>query len=144
MTQNGRPAASYFLSLTAGVGTAVLLVTAWTLIEGVSAGCATQNCLIPLDLQVSVAFTLSLIYAILFIAICVPTWLVLGRFNLANSWSAALMGFTLPLAYWVITNLPGASGVTGLLVGGLPYAISGLVAALVCRATGERLLGAAR
>ena len=50
------------------------------------------------------------------------------------------MGFALPLAYWVVTNLPGVSGVFGLLVSGLPYAVSGLVAAVVCLGTSNRLM----
>lgn len=120
--------------------TAVLLVTSWTLIDGIRAGCATQNCLIPLGTQVSVAFSLSLIYAILFAAIGVPAWLALEKFGMANGWNAALMGFALPLAYWAAINFPGVSGVFALLVSGLPYAISGLVAALVCLATSNRLM----
>ena len=120
--------------------TAVLLVTSWTLIDGVQAGCATQSCLVPLEAQVSVAFSLSLIYAVLFTAICVPAWLTLEKLGVANGWSAALMGFALPLAYWVVTNLPGVSGVFDLLISGLPYAFSGLVAALVCLATSNRLM----
>ena len=120
--------------------TAVSLVTIWTFMDGVWAGCATQNCLIPLGVQVSIALTLAPIYAVLFTAICVPIWLTLAKLDIANGWSAALMGFALPLAYWVVTNLSGVSGVVALLVSGLPYAVSGLVAALVCLATSNRLL----
>jgi len=140
MTLSGRPVALYLRSLTAGIVTAVLLVTSWTFIDGVRAGCATQNCLIPLGAQVSVAFSLSLIYAVLFTAICVPAWLTLETLGMPNGWSAALMGFTFPLTYWVATNLPGVSDVFDLFVSGLPYAVSGLVAALVCLATSKGLM----
>jgi hypothetical protein len=131
------PFVLYLRCLTAGVVTAVMLVTSWTLVEGIWAGCARQNCLIPLGAQVSVAFSLSLIDAVIIAACCVPVWLMLAKNRLANIWTAALLGFIFPLSYWAITNLPGQSGRTWLLVSGLPYAFSGLVAALVCWRTGD-------
>lgn len=113
-----------------GVGTAVSLVTAYTFLNAVLAGCAVHNCLVPLSAQVELAFLLSLFYALV-LSVCVtPIWITLDRIGLANFWSAFAIGFFAPATLWTLMNLDGHASVWSLIFDGLPYALCGGAAGL--------------
>lgn len=119
-----------------GIVMAVALVTGWTLLEGLRAGCATRDCLVPLSDQVSIAFSMSLGCAMILTACGVPVWLTLKRFGWSNIYSTAFLGFLLPLAFWTPLGLSPRSSLADVAISGVPYAACGLLSALACWAAG--------
>jgi hypothetical protein len=132
MARQWKLLALYALALTAGILTAAILVAAYTYIDGWNAARAAQvdgsHLLIPLDVQVGIAASFALYYALIVLVCCVPIWLWLMRRDLATVWAAAALGYLSTATLWVLTNLTGHSTIGELIGNGFPYAICGAIA----------------
>ena len=128
MTSRLHIIAAIFKAFMAAVLTASTLTAVYTLCEGLLAGCATGNCLMPLGTGVQIAFMLSIIYASC-IAVCTaPIWVVLQRLQLGGYRSAMALGFLGTIILWLLTNTSSSFGTFSVLRSGLPYALCGAVA----------------
>ena len=69
--------------------------------------------------------------------VCVPIWMLLVRFKLDRWYAAALLGFAVPLTFWVVQGSDTTS-LVGLLRDGSAYGLCGAVAGLAVWWIGPR------
>jgi hypothetical protein len=117
-------------ALAFGILVGVALVIAWVAAQWKMDDLAVGGAEMLLDLRSRITFAgpYALFVAIPLAIPCAPLWLVLERYRLTSAFTAAGLGFTAVLAYWILDN----SGVPAwpMLTSGLPFALCGAAAGL--------------
>ena len=100
----------------------------------------TGHLVMPLWTQLKIGLIVSGTYAGACCVIAPAFWRILRRVGRDGWISAAVLGFVLPFLFWSVTNFQSDHFETGRLVQTIPFGLAGVVAGLVTRWVGYRVL----